>query len=442
MTSNLTNEVGEAYPYCIKATGYLGEYDGDIEESNDGIVYEVSFDSISGSEVPSQFVEPGDTAEEPEDPEYENYSFNGWYEDREYKTLYDFEEEVDDDIVLFAKWWKNPTVSFNSDGGTAVESQMIELSENVIEPEAPVKEHNNFIGWYTKDGVKFDFTKKIVDEGDFMLYAHWWKHPIVTFETNGGSAVPSQEIMKEGDKAAKPADPMKADNSFGGWYGDKAFKAAYDFSKAVSQDTIIYAKWNPNSESAAVQDAPVHHTDGSGATPTMSSPKYGTDPTKTSTFVGGTSFDIKAKFDAVSRNEGSKYSFKVSDKKIAKASSKGVVKPKKKGNITISLVEKPKKGSKTDVSSCNLYVQVPQLDKKLTLTVGASANGLEHLKDVTYRPTAWASSKPEVCKVDRDTGVIVAVKKGNADIYAIYGGQTTDDKNSSGKKYCMKVKVN
>lgn len=69
-----------------------------------------------------------------------------------------------------------------------------------------------------------------------------WGVRIVSFETNGGSAVPAQSL-ETGAKAVRPEDPVRAGYSLAGWFTDKALKTAYDFSKPVKNDLTLYAKW-------------------------------------------------------------------------------------------------------------------------------------------------------------------------------------------------------
>ena len=64
----------------------------------------------------------------------------------------------------------------------------------------------------------------------------------VTFETDGGSKVEPQ-VVAEGDKVSKPADPKKSGYTFGGWFTDKECKNAYDFNKAVTGNLVLYSKW-------------------------------------------------------------------------------------------------------------------------------------------------------------------------------------------------------
>ena len=68
----------------------------------------------------------------------------------------------------------------------------------------------------------------------------------VTFNSNGGSTVPASTIDK-GAKVTKPADPTKANNTFGGWYTDDGtFLNAFNFDEAVNASITVYAKWTEN----------------------------------------------------------------------------------------------------------------------------------------------------------------------------------------------------
>ena len=65
----------------------------------------------------------------------------------------------------------------------------------------------------------------------------------VRFESNGGSAV-AAESVRGGTTATKPTDPSRQGYSFQGWYTDQtSFKNSYDFSKPVTSDMTLYAKW-------------------------------------------------------------------------------------------------------------------------------------------------------------------------------------------------------
>lgn len=65
---------------------------------------------------------------------------------------------------------------------------------------------------------------------------------IVTFETNGGSAVASQTIVDNGT-ATTPTAPTKTGYTFAGWYTDAGCTNSYDFLAAVTESITLYAKW-------------------------------------------------------------------------------------------------------------------------------------------------------------------------------------------------------
>lgn len=66
----------------------------------------------------------------------------------------------------------------------------------------------------------------------------------VNFESNGGSAVDSQEV-EEGGLVEKPADPTRADYIFSGWCTDETLETVWDFeTDTVTSDMTLYAGWD------------------------------------------------------------------------------------------------------------------------------------------------------------------------------------------------------
>ena len=65
----------------------------------------------------------------------------------------------------------------------------------------------------------------------------------VSFNTDGGSTVVSQEI-NEGETATRPTtNPTKEGYTFVDWYSDAGLSTIYDFSTPITEETTIYAKW-------------------------------------------------------------------------------------------------------------------------------------------------------------------------------------------------------
>ncbi len=138
------------------------------------------------------------------------------------------------------------TVSFNSNGGTVVTSQTVNYNETAIEPTAPTKTGYTFGGWYTDEALMSEFNFSIAITADTMLYAKWTAEPsTVSFNSNGGSSVDSQTVDYN-TTATPPAAPTKTGYSFDGWYSDEALTSAFNFSAAITADTMLNAKWTIN----------------------------------------------------------------------------------------------------------------------------------------------------------------------------------------------------
>ena len=211
------------------------------------VYHTVTFDSNSGSAAASQQVAEGDYAAEPEAPTRSGYAFGGWYSDSGLSDAWTFgSDTVNGDITLYAKWVRiYHTVTFNSNSGSAAASQEVAEGDYAAEPEAPTRSGYAFGGWYSDSGLSdaWTFGSDTVNS-DITLYAKWVRvYHTVTFDSNSGSAVKSQEVA-EGDYAAEPEDPTRSGHAFGGWYSDSGLSDAWTFgSDTVDGDITLYAKW-------------------------------------------------------------------------------------------------------------------------------------------------------------------------------------------------------
>lgn len=205
----------------------------------------VTFDvGDHGTAPAAQTVEDGAKATKPADPTAEDYSFQGWYTDTRYTMEYDFSKEVTEDTTVYAKWVKKPIVSFNANGhGTAPARQTVELNGKATKPADPTAEGYVFRGWYTTAActTEFDFNTPIA--ADTTLYAKWDEIYTVTFNVGGHGTAPTPQKVENGGKATKPENPTAKGWRFDGWYTDEKCTARYDFDKAVTANTTLYAKW-------------------------------------------------------------------------------------------------------------------------------------------------------------------------------------------------------
>lgn len=138
-------------------------------------------------------------------------------------------------------------VTFNSNGGSAVQSQLLNMNSHVIEPKDPVKEGFTFAGWFEDDSLtsRWEFTTSFATK-DMTLYAKWITESTtvtITFNTNGGDSIPTQTV-EVGDKITKPQNSSKSSYVFAGWFTDKELKTEWNFtSDTASQDITLFAKW-------------------------------------------------------------------------------------------------------------------------------------------------------------------------------------------------------
>ena len=77
-------------------------------------------------------------------------------------------------LPLFAKWSvNNYTVSFSSNGGSAVASQSVPYNTTATAPSAPTKAGNSFVGWYSDAGLTTAFVFTTPITADITLYVKW-----------------------------------------------------------------------------------------------------------------------------------------------------------------------------------------------------------------------------------------------------------------------------
>lgn len=173
------------------------------------------------------------------DPVREGYDFVGWEYGDGYTFYFEY-DEINEDMTIKAKWRDQSedeyVVNFNSDGGTPVQSQDVRKGGKAVEPKEPTKEGYTFVEWQLNN-TKYDFSKEV--NSNLTLKAKWQEILTVTFDSNGGSSVPSQKV-KYGETVTKPADPTKDGYDFVAWTlkGNN-----YNFEDKVTENITLEAKW-------------------------------------------------------------------------------------------------------------------------------------------------------------------------------------------------------
>ena len=190
--------------------------------------------------------------------------------------------------------------TFTADGTTFAQPQTINRGEKFTKPAEPPKENHTFAGWYNGD-EKFDFDADTTNAPNVLeLVAKWdINQYTVQFVSEHGSF--ADQTIEHG----KPIDtdkltiPEVEGYTFDGWYTDDIhYSTEFDFTKPITGDTTVYAKWTPN-------DYEVSFITEHGKAPASQNVKYnGTanDPGKLSeegyTFIGWYADEAhKTKFD-------------------------------------------------------------------------------------------------------------------------------------------------
>ena len=161
-----------------------------------------------------------------------------WYlEEKEY----DFTTPITSDLKLTGKYEKATsfTIKFNTDGGSSVANQTINIGEKIKKPTNPTKYGYIFDGWYLND-KKYDLDTAVTT--NLTLVAKWKedssvKRYTVTFNNDGKTTT---QTVLENDKISQPAVPSKTGYRFDGWYLNNK---KYDFNSKVTSNITLIAKF-------------------------------------------------------------------------------------------------------------------------------------------------------------------------------------------------------
>lgn len=274
---------------------------------------------------------------------------------------------------FFLRKEKTYAITFDTDGGSAIEQIIVKDGETITLPDAPTKDGFRFNGWLL-DGKPFAPSTKI--STDIKLIANWIPEDAVTFKVtftpdNGNPAVDIEVV--ENETITKPTDPTKANFAFKGWFLDGI---EYDFSQLVTKDIILVAQWEEikKEEKKDVVKKEEKKTE----EPKIQEPTTPNAPVEKLTITTPTTLRIwKGKTSTIGVSGVSSASF-VSDKPdVATVNSNGVVTAIKEGGTAIVTVT----GSNGEKAQITVYVEyqwitiktdrnivAPGIDAKITAT--------------------------------------------------------------------------
>ena len=286
------------YPWGAYVTVDLGKAIG-----KNPTTHTVTFNSNGGTEIAPKKVVSGLKIKAPETPTKDKYLFKGWYEDDTFSVPFDFNNSpITSDMTLYAKWEAANSINEirlvgDIQSGTVSVGTLPSFNPRTTTDSITIDRTNSAWTYKMQNGLWSRFgleTPTAVNDGktnygyDFSVkpnygyqlasdlkviyndvnvtstvkvqtYA-WGAYvtvdlgrangtPVVytiTFNSNDGTSVESQNI-NAGEKLTKPTPaPTKDGFTFDGWYEDSTFSKEFDFNTPITDNMILYAKWTEN----------------------------------------------------------------------------------------------------------------------------------------------------------------------------------------------------
>ena len=160
---------------------------------------------VDGVAVKEAAQDYGSTIIAPANPEKEGYTFTGWS-----PAFVDGATVPASDVTYTATWTVNKyTFTFDSNGGSAVESITQDYGTAVVAPTAPEREGYTFAGWDKAVPTTMPAT-------DMTFTAQWTINQYTMRFVVDGETV-KEETLDYGSVIVAPANPEKEGYTFTGW---------------------------------------------------------------------------------------------------------------------------------------------------------------------------------------------------------------------------------
>lgn len=146
------------------------------------------------------------------------------------------------------------TVTFETNGGSAVASQSVLEGSYATAPADPTKDGFDFDGWYKEASLttKFVFASEAITK-DTTIYAGWVENdPTSTtytgtfywnYEGAPNNGIYETKTVDKGSKLSKPStDPVRAGFNFNGWFMEP--ECVTEFARSqFDRNVKVYASW-------------------------------------------------------------------------------------------------------------------------------------------------------------------------------------------------------
>jgi oligopeptide transport system substrate-binding protein len=158
-------------------------------------------------------------------------------------------------ITLAACGAKVFTVTFDSQGGSAVTAQEVEEDLLAVEPTEPTRpdldgKAYSFTGWFTDAAATsaYDFATPVTE--DLTLYAGWTLNTVVSFNTKTTETIAPVLLGEDGGTITTAPVPTREGYAFGGWFFGRPGltwleQEAIEFPLEVTDSVQLHAYWEP-----------------------------------------------------------------------------------------------------------------------------------------------------------------------------------------------------
>ena len=301
------------------------------------VTFDLGYDAPpEATTPPTQTVQHRETAQQPEDPTRDGFSFTGWYD--EDGSPFNFATLIVKDLRLTAHWLSNSTfmIEYEKNGGDG--KAPVDSIQYADGAGATVKDKGGlthpkgmvFLGWATvaanpttiyQPGDKLPIDASMATNGIITLYAVWGDKPVqtkLTYNANFGETPPEKVCELENNATVTILDygddklglPLRPGYEFLGWSEDRNAKETDKLYKAGDQivvdntdnENILYAIWKQSTVTLKI-------------TKTVTG-NFG-DKSKAFQFSmqvdGGNSFVLTANGTALAQGSQSDYTFSLKD---------------------------------------------------------------------------------------------------------------------------------
>lgn len=182
-------------------------------------------------------------------PTRDDYTFGGWFTNSDFATeITDIRTGTTGNVTIYAKWYWIATVTFNSNGGSAVEAKKQAYGTTLTAPTAPTRDYYIFIGWFSNLEDEDPYVFGTMPDVDFTLIAKW--RPVVytiNYYLNGGVNGNNPNTYTVED-AVILENASKTGHDFVAWFRDAGFTSEpVDKITVGTHGTIdLYANYSIN----------------------------------------------------------------------------------------------------------------------------------------------------------------------------------------------------